>query len=236
MIESTKKLIDLQDVDNKIRQQRTLLDKAKQDISELEKSAVKSQEEYDLLLQQMEESQKQRRQKERDLEVKEGDLKKYKGQLFQIKTNKEYEAMVEEIATTETNIGLLEEDIIRSMEEGDDLKEKSQQKKRQVDKEKEVFHNFLVEKRKETSDIERLIKDEEDQRPKILEGLEQNIIVEYEKLLETRQGQAVITARDGICSGCFVSMRPQMFEEMKRNDKIYYCPSCSRFLYWDHNR
>ncbi len=236
MIESIQKLIALQDVDNKIRQYKSILEKTKLEISELEISAVKSQEEYDLLLQQMEESQKQRRQKERDLEVKEGDLKKYKGQLFQIKTNREYEAMLEEIATCETDIGLLEEGILQFMEEGDSLKSKSQEKKKQVDKEKEEFQLFMVEKRKETADKEKTVKEEEDQRPKLLEGLEENIVIEYEKLLETRNGQVVVTAKDGTCSGCFVSMRPQMFEEMKRNDKIYYCPSCNRFLYWDHNR
>ena len=236
MIESIQKLIDLQGVDNKIRQQKALLDKTKRDISELEKSAVKSQQEYDLLLEQMEEVKKQRRQKERDLEVKEGDLKKYKGQLFQIKTNREYEAMLEEITTTETGINLLEEGILQFMEEGDSLKSKSQEKKKQVDKEKEEFQRFLAEKRKETSDMEEIIKNSAAQRPGLLEGLERNIVIEYEKLLETRQGQALVTAKDGTCSGCFVSMRPQMFEEMKHNDKIYYCPSCSRFLYWDHNR
>lgn len=236
MIESIQKLIDLQDVDNKIREQKALLDKTKLDIPELERSAVKSQEEYDLLLQQIEENQKQRRQKERDLEVKEGGLKKYKGQLFQIKTNREYEAMLEEIAVVETGINLLEEDILRLMEEGDSSNEKSQEKKKQVDTEKEEFQKFLAEKQKETADMEKIIKDSEDQRPQLLEGLERNTVTEYEKLLETRQGKAVVTAKDGTCSGCFVSMRPQMFEEMKHNDKIYYCPSCSRFLYWDHNR
>jgi predicted nucleic acid-binding Zn-ribbon protein len=234
--ESIEKLITLQNIDNEIRQNRIVWEKTEQEISRMEKTAVESQKEYDLLLQQIEENQKQRRQKERNLETKETDLKKYKGQLFQIKTNREYEAMLEEIATTETDINLLEEDILRLMEEGDGLKEKSQEKKKQVDKEKEEFQRIMAEKRQKISGIEDIIKDQENQRPKIIEGLEKNIVIEYEKLLETRQGQAVVTAKNGVCSGCFVSMRPQMFEELKRNDKIFYCQSCSRFLYWDHNR
>ena len=236
MIESLQHLIDLQKIDKEIKRLVSTSEKTEMEISEMEKSAVESQKEYDLLLKQIEENRKERRLKERDLEAKETELKKYKGQLFQIKTNREYEAMVEEIATVETDIGLLEEDILRLMEAGDSLKEKSREKKKQVALEKTEFQHILAEKRKEITEIKEAVKKEEVQRPKVLEKLERNIIVEYEKLFETRQGCAIVAAKNGVCSGCFVSIRPQMFEDIKRNDKTFYCQSCNRFLYWDHNR
>lgn len=236
MNETLQNLIALQKIDQEIRVQKTNAQKLKQEVSEMEKSAVKSQEEYDRIVQQADENQKERRQKERDLEAKEAALKKYKGQLFQIKTNREYEAMLEEIATTETDIGLLEEEILRLMDQGETLAGTIQEKKKQIDKEKEESQRIVAEKRKEIEAIEAIASKKETQRPEILEKLEKNIIVEYQKLLETRQGLAVVTAKDGVCGGCYISMRPQMFEELKQEEKLFHCQSCNRFLYWDHNR
>lgn len=236
MNETLQNLVALQKIDQKIREQKSNSQKLEQEVTEMEKSAVKSQKEYDRIIEQAEENQRKRRQKERDLEAKEAALKKYKGQLFQIKTNREYEAMLEEISTTETDIGLLEEEILRLMEEGEALNVTTQEKKKQIDKEKEESQRVVVEKRKQIKVIEEITNKTESQRPEILEKLERNIIVEYQKLLETRQGLAMVTARDGVCGGCYISMRPQMFEELKRNEKIFHCPSCNRFLYWDHNR
>jgi predicted nucleic acid-binding Zn-ribbon protein len=242
--ETLQNLVALQKIDQEIREQKSNSQKLEQEVIEMEKSAVNSQKEYDRIIEQAEENQRKRRQKERDLEVKETALKKYKGQLFQIKTNREYEAMLEEIATTETDIGLLEEEILRLMEEGEALNVTTQEKKKQIDKEKEESQRVVAEKRKQIKALEEITNKTESQRPEILEKLERNIIVEYQKLLETRQGLAMVTASDGVCGGCYISMRPQMFEELKRqmfeelkrNEKIFHCPSCNRFLYWDHNR
>jgi predicted nucleic acid-binding Zn-ribbon protein len=236
LIESLENLIALQKIDKEIKRLVSTSEKIEREVSETEKSAVNSQNEYDLILQQIEDNRKERRRKERDLEAKENELRKYKGQLFQIKTNREYEAMLEEIAGAETDIGLLEEDILRLMDEGDVLTGKSREKKKQIDKEKEESEKILAEKQKEISGVEKTVKTEEARRAEVLELLDKNIAAEYEKLLDTRHGMAVVSAKNGVCGGCFVSMRPQMFEELKRNDKIFYCQSCSRFLYWDHNR
>lgn len=236
MIESLENLIALQKMDVEISRLKTSALKIEQDISNMEKSAVESQKEYDLLLQEIEEDQKERRQKERELEVKESELKKYKGQLFQVKTNREYEAMLDEIAAKETDIGLLEEDIIRLMEAGDDLKGRSLEKKKYVEKEKRELENFVASQRNELAGIMEGVKNKENERPKIEGKMEQNLVQEYNKLLHSHNDFAIVTAKNGICSGCFISMRPQMFEELKHNDRLFYCPNCRRFLYWDHNR
>ena len=36
-----------------------------------------------------------------------------------------------------------------------------------------------------------------------------------------------------MCQLCHVKLRPQMFVELKRNDEIVQCPSCSRILYYE---
>ena len=47
-----------------------------------------------------------------------------------------------------------------------------------------------------------------------------------------RNGVAVAEARDGICTICHVRLRPQVFNNVLRNDQIIQCDSCNRILYF----
>src|SRR3989338_1776064 len=61
--------------------------------------------------------QVKRKEKEVDLGAKEGTIKKYQIQLYQIKTNKEYTALDQEIARIKADNSLLEEDIIKILDQ-----------------------------------------------------------------------------------------------------------------------
>jgi predicted nucleic acid-binding Zn-ribbon protein len=38
-------------------------------------------------------------------------------------------------------------------------------------------------------------------------------------------------ARNGLCMECHVKMRPQVYNEARRNDSLIQCDNCSRILY-----
>jgi hypothetical protein len=54
----------------------------------------------------------------------------------------------------------------------------------------------------------------------------------YDAAYARRQGIAVAEAKDGICTICHVRLRPQVFNEVRRNDAIVQCDSCQRILYF----
>jgi uncharacterized protein len=41
-----------------------------------------------------------------------------------------------------------------------------------------------------------------------------------------------VEARNESCSGCFMSIPPQLFVNVKKNTEIITCPHCSRILYY----
>ena len=47
-----------------------------------------------------------------------------------------------------------------------------------------------------------------------------------------RHGIAVAEARDGICMICHVRLRPQVFNNVRRNTEIIQCDTCQRILYF----
>ena len=43
---------------------------------------------------------------------------------------------------------------------------------------------------------------------------------------------ALAEARGEACSGCYMSIPPQVFVNVKKNENIITCPNCGRILYY----
>jgi len=53
----------------------------------------------------------------------------------------------------------------------------------------------------------------------------------YDMLLERRNGVAVVEARDGACLGCHMHLPPQLFNRLYVAQEVQSCPHCNRLLY-----
>ena len=62
--------------------------------------------------------------------------------------------------------------------------------------------------------------------------IEPRTVAIFEKVSRRRQGVAVAEARGGVCTICHVRLRPQVFNEVRRNDQIIQCDTCNRILYF----
>jgi uncharacterized protein len=54
----------------------------------------------------------------------------------------------------------------------------------------------------------------------------------FEHVSRHRKGLAMSEARDGHCTQCHVRLRPQVYNEVRRNEQLIQCESCSRILYF----
>ncbi len=180
----------------------------------------------------LEACQKSRRQHEGAVQDFETKRSKYKGQLMEVKTNKEYTAMLHEIEGVEREIRAREDQILGEMEQAEALSA-------DVKREEALFK---AEEEKGKGEIKAL-----DERAKALEakmvGLTEARDAAAAKVSPTRlelfkrvakaRGDAVAEARDEMCVACHVRLRPQMFMEIKRNAEVMQCPSCGRVLYYE---
>jgi predicted nucleic acid-binding Zn-ribbon protein len=66
-----------------------------------------------------------------------------------------------------------------------------------------------------------------------LEGeMPEELTQQYQKIASVRKGVALAEARDQSCQGCHVKLRPQLFTEIRTNQRIITCENCNRFLYY----
>jgi predicted nucleic acid-binding Zn-ribbon protein len=177
--------------------------------------------------------EKERRQREGRLNLEQDKIKRAEGRMFEVKTNKEYQALLNEIDALKKACSKEEEEILQVLDEIDELKKNLSKR----EKEMAITLGKIEAERKGLQ--ERMAKDEmvwerETERREILsQQLESQLSRLYSTLKEKRHGVGVVTVKNGTCQGCFVNVPPQMFIEVQKNKTLIRCPNCNRILYWE---
>ena len=182
--------------------------------------------------QALEASQKNRKQREAEVQDLEGKRSKYKGQLMDVKTNKEYTAMLHEIETVEREIRTREDRILEEMERAETLSQ-------DVAREKEAFRTVEAEAKKETAELDgRKARLEEERkavaasRDELAGTVPEEPLKLYNRVAKLR-GTGLAEAQDGMCQACHMKLRPQMWVEVRQSEEVFQCPSCNRILFYE---
>jgi predicted nucleic acid-binding Zn-ribbon protein len=177
-------------------------------------------------------NQAARREIEKDLAAVQGRLSKFKDQLMAVKTNKEYHAMQSEISVAEQGVRTQEDRLLERMVEADsfaaDLKAAEAALKTaqaEVARDKQALAG---ERRTLEQDLERAAAD----RVTLASQVSSTALGLFEYVSRHRRGVALSEAREGHCTQCHVRLRPQVFNDVRRNDGLIQCESCSRILYY----
>lgn len=173
-----------------------------------------------------------RRDIEKDVAGVQTRLSKYKEQLMAVKTNKEYTAMQHEIATAEGLVRSHEDRLLDLMEvsekEAIDLAASETAMKAEQAEIAKAQKALDVEKVAQDAELQRLTAE----REQVAARVSRESMAIYIRVAHGRRGIALAEARDGLCVVCHVRMRPQTFNEVRRNDGIHQCESCTRILYF----
>jgi uncharacterized protein len=177
------------------------------------------------------ENQTARRAIEKDLAVIEARLSKFKGQLMEVKTNKEYTAMLKEIEAAQQEIRHLEEKVLERMLEADELAAAQKAAETRLTADKGLI---AAERKQIGEETERLRLELEvalTKRTGLAAAASPAALGTYETV-RGRRGNAVAEVKGGYCSACHVRLRPQSANELRRNEIIFQCESCQRILYF----
>jgi predicted nucleic acid-binding Zn-ribbon protein len=158
-------------------------------------------------------------------------LSKFKNQLMEVKTNKEYQAMQKEMGHAQDEIGTHETHMLEKMEETDGLTAELRTAEAALKKgQAEIAAERTkldTERATDQQELERLVSE----RDQVAGQISPEAMKIFERVSHGRKGIAVAEARDGLCVVCHVRLRPQVFNEVRRNDQLIQCDSCTRILY-----
>jgi len=177
-------------------------------------------------------SQAARREIEKDLATVQGRLSKYKGQLMEVKTNKEYQAMQHEIQTAEQHVREHEDRLLERMEEQEGLAAEQKQAEAALKAEQAEVSREKQRLEAERGQLERTLEQKTTERTGLAAKVAKPALDLFQHVARHRRGIALSEARDGLCTQCHVRLRPQVFNEVRRNETLHQCDSCSRILYY----
>lgn len=160
-------------------------------------------------------------------------IEKYKEQQFQIKTNKQYDALAREIDQAQEKITQL----TKEMEVVEGRRGVSRDDREKLAPEIEELKKELEERRKDLQEVNKKHEEEElklnHEREKLLVRINKSDLRIYQRVREAKDGRAVVPIRRGACGGCYKRVPPQVVLELRKHSRLIMCEHCGRFLVSD---
>ncbi len=225
------KLINLQNLDEEIRQTTLILEKIPFQLNDIDTHIEAQFQAVTQAKDKLAQNQKRRRSLEGEIQQIKAQIDKYKHQLAGVKTNKEYSALLKEIEETQSKIDQKEEEIISEMLDADDIGEeirraesKANEAKDKLGKDKEA----LILKRKELEEKNKELTQKKEALIPLIPKEQSRL---YLEIFKKKNGIPLSPVTDDFCSMCQIRIRPQVLNELKAESQIILCENCGRILY-----
>jgi predicted nucleic acid-binding Zn-ribbon protein len=229
---SLERLIQLQALDNATDEKRRLIGEMPSRLSAMEERLAAGAAVVGDARQRLTDNQTARRTIEKELAVVQGRLVKFRDQLMEVKTNKEYQAMQKEIAVAEREVKSFEDRILELMLDADELATEVKAAEQSLAENQKLADAERAAMERERAVLEAEMAQATSERQRLASETPPEALALFEFIARGRRGLAVVEARGGHCSVCHVRLRPQVFNEIRRNESLIQCESCQRILYF----
>lgn len=160
-------------------------------------------------------------------------LERYKKQQFEVRNNKEYDALSREMDAATGTISKLEKQMVDLENKATVARTEIEALRVKLDEAKRV----LEEKRAALAEVSKSTEAEElkygHERQKVVSRIDKADLATYERIRKAKKGRAIVPVKRGACGGCFNKVPPQQLLELRLNNKVYTCERCGRIIVSD---
>ena len=201
-------LIQLQKVDTEIYQLKRQKEAVPAHLKELDAAFEEKKQGLVALEKKSLDAQKQKKDAELELGSKEEAIKKLQSQLYSLKTNKEYQTMLQQINDAKADCSVIEDKILAAMDAIDRVKGEVEQEKLKLQSEEKLFAAEKNKVNDGAKQIDERLAQLDAQRKQALENVDHKILTQYERILSSRDGLAIVTVNGNSCGGCNMLVPP----------------------------
>jgi predicted nucleic acid-binding Zn-ribbon protein len=227
-----KALYELQKIDSKIDDIQDLRGNLPETISSLKEKISEAETKSNDFEESIKSTLARRNQIDDEISLLKDKTEKSKTQLYSVKNNKEYDALMNGIDHAELKMLELSEEMDRLS----DIQKKYRENFEDSDKIVKALKEELEEKNIELEEIFKSTETEElelnHQKDKALVRTNKKDLEIYNKI-RTNKKIAIAPLRKGACNGCHNKVTPQKIVELRKYDKIHLCEFCGRILIYD---
>jgi predicted nucleic acid-binding Zn-ribbon protein len=224
------KLWELQQVLTELADRERLLNVKPDSFATVDREYQQANDDMQRLQESLDTMSKERRRVDGELSDQQELLKKYQGQLMQVKNQQQYAAAWKEIDATRKHVKELEDSALKTMSDSDGVQSQLDERragfddlKSRYDEAHDAWQSSLGDLRGE---IEKLKAKQEEIESHLPEPLKR----EFWRIAKQRQGVAVARIVGDTCSACRTRVRPALSQQLKRGELVH-CEGCYRILY-----
>lgn len=184
----------------------------------------------DLAKKELEQARLSRRTTEKEVDAFTAEANKLERQLHDVKTNKEYQAMLHEIELVKNKRSDQETKILESYDREERLNGAVAAAERRLKDEEAKLSSEVEVLAREEATLEQRIHSIAQDRDAVKPRLPATLLSRYDRLLGARDGVAVAEVRKGACGACFKALTPHALQEVRRGDQVKICEACGRIL------
>jgi predicted nucleic acid-binding Zn-ribbon protein len=225
-------LIALQELDTELSGFDRKIEEKKQELTAREQAIA----EKEVLAGQCKEKVAELEQSQRDIKIGSEDaaerIKDRQSKMMQVQTSREHQALLKEIEDAKKTIKETEEQLLQVMEQAEVEESKAKELENLCAGERELLAEATVSVEKAVEELNDQRLAVQERRDKLARNLPSSWMKRYDKLLRKREGLAVVQVIDAVCQGCFMTIPPQKYNDIRLGEDIYSCPTCQRTLYY----
>ena len=228
-----KHLLDLQAVDVRLHDVRARLAAIPKQIAEVDSRVSAAHGELDKAKAAQIATLKDRKRFELDVEQWKEKARKYKDQLYEVKTNEAYKTLQHEIQMAETEMTKAEDRQLEQMVASEEYERKVKACERTVAEVDAVAKTERAKINAEKAAAEQELAKLNAERQQALAQVPEDLVDHYERIAKKHGGMALAEVRSEMCSQCGVRVRPHVMQELGRagEGELLHCETCTRILY-----
>ena len=177
-------------------------------------------------------NERQQHNLELELQSTQDALDKVQRKLREVRTNKEYSAVLAEIDAGKQQMMSMEDRLLQLMEQAEQKRQAKRLQEQRVQAARDALREqgHAVEQASEVLTQEILA--EREKRHRTVVGLDAELLGVYERLSSQNDGSVVVQLDDGVCGGCHLKIQPQLVSEIRLQESLHTCPHCRLILLW----
>ena len=225
-------LLELQQGDDRLRTLATEEQQLPQRLRGYEVACTEARQQLAQQHAAIEQSERQQRTLEREIAGHQDALRKTQSKAHEVKTNKEYSAILAEIALGQQRLETLEDQLLALMEATDQQRQASQVQEQRVQAALQELAEQQQQIQQQQVLLQRNIAAAQERRQHTITSLDAKLYEQSQKVAAQHGGRVVAQLQDSVCSGCHLKIQPQLISEIRLQTQLFTCPHCRLMLLW----
>jgi uncharacterized protein len=226
-------LIDLQGLDARIAGLEVEAARLPRQIEALQAALADAKKTVETVKSKVDTTRKDLRTREKDLEVANVKRQKLEAKLYEVKTNKEYSAVLIEIEDIKQEKAKMEEEVLVLMEAQERLAGDIREAEARFKQRETEGRGQEATAKEQLRTVEAELAGVRTERKELAGQLPGPILADYDRILRARGGLALVpVTKPNFCGACRMTITPQRLQELRAQASLIPCESCGRYLYW----